>query len=44
MDEDEFFYMQFVSKKRYQKLKDINWVNWDGEVIINEKTAWICKL
>jgi hypothetical protein len=44
MDEDEFFYMQFVSKKRYEKLKDINWVNWDGEVIINEKTAWICKL
>lgn len=26
LDHDEFFYMQFVNRVRFQKLKDVNWI------------------
>lgn len=26
IEEDEFFYMQFISKKRFKKLKDVDWL------------------
>ena len=32
LDHDEFFYMQFVNRVRFQKLKDVNWIENDKEV------------
>lgn len=41
LEEDEFFYMQFASKKRYKKLKDTNWLASKGDIYRHDNTFYV---
>jgi hypothetical protein len=43
MDSDEFFYSQLVGRQRYLKLKEINWVTNEREVIRHESDFYVKK-
>jgi hypothetical protein len=43
MDSDEFFYSQLVGRQRYLKLKEVNWVTNEREVIRHESEFYVKK-
>ena len=43
IDSDEFFYSQLVGKQRYLKLKEVNWVTNEREVIRHENEFFVKK-
>jgi hypothetical protein len=43
MDSDEFFYSQLVGRQRYLKLKEVNWVTNEREVIRHESDFYVKK-
>ena len=43
MDSDEFFYSQLVGRQRYLKLKEVNWVTNQREVIRHESDFYVKK-
>jgi hypothetical protein len=43
MDYGEFFYNQLVGKQRYLKLKEVNWVTNEREIIRHENEFFVKK-
>lgn len=43
MDSDEFFYSQLVGRQRYLKLKEVNWVTNEREIIRHESDFYVKK-
>jgi len=43
LDDDEFFYSQFVGKERYLKLKDINWIENIRRVYRHKNDFYVIK-